>query len=462
MILGSPGAVLTPTPTKVAIPGNYITEFDFNNQNLPDFYNQEFRRYGDRTMSSFLAAFAAEYGSDSDLVKWAENGRLHTKYTDVTTATADAADTSVFTVGGGSCNFRKNQLVFLSDNNSSASGKAVISAVTTSTFTVEWYLASGQPVGFNAATAITAFVYGSEFKKGSPGMEGSLDSNSQFFENKMIIIKDNYEVAGSDKAQIGWVNAETEDGSKGYYWFLKSQSETATRFRDYMEMSMIESVKAENGSGAEAFLSTNTGGGNAGTEGMFQAVTERGNVWDGGYPTTMAEFDSLIDRLDKQGSISDNALFLNRAFGTSMDDMLAAQNSHGVGGVSYGLFNNSEEMSLNLGFDGFKRSGYEFYKTDWKYLNEATLRGGINGGKVYGTLVPAGSTSVYDQMMGTNVKLPFLHIKYRKSPHTDRRYKSWVTGGEAATSDIDKMRVDYLSERSLCTLGANNFFQFQA
>jgi hypothetical protein len=58
-----------------------------------------------------------------------------------------------------------------------------------------------------------------------------------------------------------------------------------------------------------------------------------------------------------------------------MDDMLAAQNSYGAGGTSYGLFDNDEEMALNLGFSGFRR-GYDFYKTDWKYLNDPTMRGG--------------------------------------------------------------------------------------
>ena len=38
-------------------------------------------------------------------------------------------------------------------------------------------------------------------------------------------------------------------------------------------------------------------------------------------------------------------------------------------GASYGLFDNDVDMALNLGFSGFRR-GYDFYKTDWKYLND--------------------------------------------------------------------------------------------
>ena len=177
----------------------------------------------------------------------------------------------------------------------------------------------------------------------------------------------------------------------------------------------------------------------------------------------MADWDTIIDRLDKQGSIQENVVFVNREFGFDIDDMLAAQNSYGAGGTSYGLFDNDEEMALNLGFSGFRR-GYDFYKTDWKYLNDITLRGGLDGGAVNGILVPAGSTTVYDQILGKNAKRPFLHVRYRASETEDRRYKTWITGsaGGARTSSLDAMQVNFLSERALCTLGANNFVLFNA
>jgi hypothetical protein len=132
------------------------------------------------------------------------------------------------------------------------------------------------------------------------------------------------------------------------------------------------------------------------------------------------------------------------------------------------LFNNSEQMALNLGFRGFRR-GYDFYKTDWKYLNDPTMRGqgtasGTVGGAINGMLVPAGSTNVYDQVMGQNAKRPFLHVRYRQTESEDRKFKTWATGsaGGAATSDLDAMEVHYLSERCVCTLGSNNFFLFRA
>jgi hypothetical protein len=116
---------LQPSSVKATLQSNYITNFDFLNQYLPDTYEQEFARYGDRSVSSFL------------------------------------------------------------------------------------------------------------FKKGSNGMSGSLDAAVDIFDVSPIIIKDKFEIAGSDMAQIGWVEVEG-DGGMSYLWYLKSKSETRMRFEDYL------------------------------------------------------------------------------------------------------------------------------------------------------------------------------------------------------------------------------------
>jgi hypothetical protein len=461
-----PGFDLQPSAEQVALSTNYITNFDFLNQYLPDTYEKEFERYGNRTVASFLRMVGAEMPSNSDLIKWAEQGRLHTKYTSVTSAGIAGDDTATLTVGDtlipgtGGIAVRIGQTIMISANAGASTlyNKAIVTAVSTAAGTIDvaYYEAGGQT--FAAAVVCTMFIYGSEFKKGTDGMEGSLEADDVFFENSPIIIKDKYAVSGSDMAQIGWVEVTTENGASGYLWYLKSEHETRLRFEDYLETAMIEAVPAEANSGAAAGAGVTY----KGSEGVFYVVNNRGNVWSGGNPSTLGEFDSIIERLDKQGSIQENVIFLDRQFGFDIDDMLAAQNSYGAGGTSYGLFDNDKEMALNLGFKGFTR-GYDFYKTDWKYLNDPTMRGGINAGKINGMLVPAGSTTVYDQILGKNAKRPFLHVRYRASETEDRRYKTWVTGsaGGASTSSLDAMEVHFLSERAVCTLGANNFFIFE-
>jgi len=154
-------------------------------------------------------------------------------------------------------------------------------------------------------------------------------------------------------------------------------------------------------------------------------------------------------------------LFLNRSANLLMDDALANISAGSAGGTAFGVFENSEDMALNLGFRGFRRGSYDFYKTDWKYLNNKSTRGLFDD--IKGILVPAGTSSVYDQIMGKNIRRPFLHVRYRAGEADDRRMKSWITGsvGGAATTGDDKMEVHYLSERCLVTQAANNFVLFK-
>jgi len=479
----TPGFDLQRSAQQTPLSTNYINNFDFLNQYLPDVYEKEFERYGNRSVASFLRMVGAEMPSNSDLIKWAEQGRLHTKYQAVTSAAAAGQDQAVWTIPnnianfnpalGGTSNqaaFRAGQTVMISDNTggSALQNKGIITVAPTAAnpnqVTIAYYEAGGQTMA--AGISCDIFIYGSEFAKGVEGMQGSLESDDYFFQNKPIIIKDKYSVSGSDMAQIGWVEVTSEGGASGYLWYMKSEHDTRLRFEDYLETAMIEAVPAAAGSGAGDYLQ-GVGAGlsaadSSGSEGIFYVVGNRGNVFGGGNPTTLAQFDQIIQRLDKQGSIEENVIFVDRQFSFDIDDMLAAQNSYGAGGTSYGLFDNDKDMALNLGFTGFRR-GYDFYKSDWKYLNDPTMRGGINAGAVNGLLVPAGSTTVYDQILGKNAKRPFLHVRYRASETEDRRYKSWITGsaGGAKTSDLDAMEVNFLSERAVCTLGANNFFLFQ-
>lgn len=466
-LLSSPTFALQPAAEQVALSTNYITNFNFLNQYLPDTYEKEFERYGNRSVASFLRMVGAELPSTSDQIKWAEQGRLHIKYTSCTSAAAAGSSTATFTVADAGVTYvaiRIGQTVMIQNNTSGVFNKAIVTAVpSATTFTVAYYEAAGQ--AFAVSTACTVFIYGSEFKKGTNGMTGSLESEDDIFSNNPIIIKDKYAVNGSDMAQVGWVEVTTENGATGYLWYLKSEHETRLRFEDYLETAMIEAVPAATGSGAKT-------AGFMGSEGVFYVVNLRGNVWGGGTPTTLADWDTIVSRLDKQGAIEENVLFANRGLSFDVDNMLATLNGWNTSGAanaaSYGLFDNDVDMALNLGFSGFRR-GYDFYKSDWKYLNDPTMRGGLNTtagtatGTINGLLVPAGSTTVYDQIMGKNAKRPFLHVRYRTSESEDRRYKTWVTGsaGGAQTSDLDAMEVHFLSERAVCTLGANNFVLFR-
>jgi hypothetical protein len=317
---------------------------------------------------------------------------------------------------------------------------SVDTSPTLATITVATYTGADLAATFGAGAPsnLKIFVYGSEYRKGT----GDADIRSV------------------TPSFTQFSKVATEDGTSGYLWYLKAESETRLRFEDYLEMSMVEGEKAAAGSGV-AGLASDYGG----TEGLFAAVEARGNVLNNfSAAAGLGEFDSILKNLDTQGAIEENMLFLNRKTSLDFDDMLANISSGIGGGTAFGLFENSEEMALNLGFSGFRRGSYDFYKTDWKYLNDASTRGGVAVSAIDGVLIPAGTSTVYDQILGSNIRRPFLHVRYRASQTEDRRMKSWITGsaGGAFTSDIDSMDVHFLSERCLCVQGANNFVLFTA
>ena len=469
MALASSGAALahlTPRPNKTLFGSNYLSiagnDFNFTKQFLPEVYEKEVERYGNRTISGFLSMVGAEMPMASDEVVWSEQGRIHVAYDDVV-GTDVSANLLTFSAA---------HLLSIGDTIIASKGgatlKCYVSAVpSTTTITAQPYtVADISSIGADGVAAVKVFVYGSEYAKGSSGAGNKKDATFTSFSNKPIILRDKYSVNGSDTAQIGWVEVATEAGTSGYLWYLKSEHEARIRFEDQLEMAMIEAEKV---AAASAISAT----GISGSEGLFAAISSRGLVYNnadfddgvsGGIHVGLAEFDAILQELDKQGSIEENMLFLDRATSLSIDNMLAAQNSYGAGGSSFGVFNNSEEMALNLGFSGFRRGSYDFYKTDWKYLNDASTRGAIVGvNSIEGVLVPAGTSTVYDQILGTNIRRPFLHVRYRASQGDDRRMKSWLTGsaGGAFTSTLDAMEVNFLSERCLVTQAANNFVLFK-
>ena len=448
-----------PAPVKQTLATNYLSftggANDWSQQYLPDLYEAEVERYGDRSIASFLRMVGAEMPMTSDQIIWSEQGRLHLTYTGALNTTSGV----VTIAASGTHAIRVGQTVKLKGGTSGIVANAYVSAIAAdnTTLTLKRYdkaLFSTAPA-FTNSEVVTIFVIGSEFAKATNGMTGAVTPSFKSFTNKPIILKDKYEISGSDASQVGWVEITGENGQSGYLWYLKAEGDTRTRFEDYLEMSMVEGELAASGSGAAGVT------GIGGTEGLFAAIEDRGHVTagvDGNTATEdLADFDEILKKLDTQGAIEENMLFVNRDVALNIDDMLAAQNSYGSGGTSYGVFSNSEDMALNLGFSGFRRGSYDFYKTDWKYLNDVTTGGAF--ANIRGVVVPAGTSTVYDQTLGKNIKRPFLHVRYRASEADDRRMKSWTTGsvGGATTSDLDAMEVHYLSERCLVVQGANNF-----
>ena len=495
-----------PAPKQQTLSTNYLdlsSSSGWGQQYVPDLMREEAEVFGPRTISGFLSQVGAEESMQADQVIWSEQGRLHLSYkgkiatndgsggtgpaganngggasTKVTIET-DIDETSGFTATEHGV--RVNDTVIIAAPTGVFKCLVVTAAAGAATIDVVPYGAAAI-ADSNTTKSCTILVYGSEYGKGDSYRVGGAAADSvatdrrganepdfKTFQNKPIIMKDYYEVSGSDVSRVGWVEVVSEEGMSGYMWYLKAESDTRSRFSDHVEMAMLEAEKTNNATSLvdqAAVLEGITNGNPAGTEGLFAAIEDRGNITTGvtgtNAATDLAEFDAILAEFDKQGAIEEYMMFVNRSTSLAMDDMLASMNSYGAGGTSYGVFDNDENMALNLGFSGFRRGSYDFYKSDFRYLNDKATRGGINdaagANAIRGVMVPAGMSTVYDQMVGSNMKRPFLHVRYRASQTDDRRMKSWVTGSVgAATSALDAMQLHFLTERCLITQGANNF-----
>jgi len=330
---------IIPSPIQTPSPSAYLAfnggANDFAQQYLPEIYEQEVERYGNRTLSGFLRMVGAEMPMTSDQVIWSEQNRLHISYDNCGVAAgggAGAGLASVVTIPVGVAGVTNvisinDTVVLLDPNGTEAKGIVTARAagnVTVQPFANATFDAQGITISGGGATgAVKMFVYGSDYTKGSSIGAGvgnsaariSVDPSFTQFSNSPVIIRDQYVVTGSDMAQIGWVEVATEDGASGYLWYLKAESETRLRFEDYLEMAMVEGELNANVNGAAGSYATAV---LPGTQGLFAAIRARGNVNVGFTAAAgLDEFDAILKNLDTQGAIEENMLFLQRQ--TSLD-----------------------------------------------------------------------------------------------------------------------------------------------
>jgi hypothetical protein len=264
---------LVPTPFKSVTQGSYLnftdgSGNDFAQQYLPEIYEAEVERYGNRTISGFLRMVGAEMPMTSDQVVWSEQNRLHLSFVPgmggggATTASAPAiaAGATVITnvagenAAGESIQpiIRAGSTIVVYNTLSLASVKCFVDAEPAAGVT-NWDVnafpydaanlnavstAVGQP---GAGGDVKIFVYGSEFGKGTDSMVGSITPSFTQYSNSPVIIKDQYEVS---------VEVTDEAGLSGYLWYLKAEGETRLRFQDYLEMVSVEGELAAAGSAA--------------------------------------------------------------------------------------------------------------------------------------------------------------------------------------------------------------------
>ena len=412
--------------------------------------------YGDQGITGFLKLTGAiNSGGSSDQIDWWEMGRRHKTFT---YAIGDVTDnTSSITVAAGadsfSSNVQKNDVIM----DSSTGTRYIVKSGGFGTGTASPVVMvkldqTAVTIASDLDTVSGEFIkLGNMYAQGTNQPTAFDDPGVIRRNNPFMIVKDRYEVNGSQATNIGWVNI----GGGEYRWFMKGEQEARARFEDRREMMMLLGEKFD-GAGSGVSLDNDI----AGSEGYFAAIENRGiqvtnanaNPLD-----SFSEFDDIILELDKQGAPSEYAMYVNRKQDLAIDDMLAAGISTGVSAGlpgQFGAFNNDSDMAVKLGFKSFTRGGYTFHKHDWKLLNDPTLLGASN--YIQGAMIPL--SQVTDARSG--MKAPALAMYYKEANGYNREMEHWVTGsilGHTNNGDVgtDNAVFHYRSEIALCTRAAN-------
>ena len=452
-------------------PEKYTTLNTLLDHNKPEVMEELVHTYGEQGITGFLRLTGAvNSGGASDQIEYFEEGRRQRLVTGVTdskgsTTTADNITLSVTaddsgsgaTVGKGTA-LGPNDVVM-----DSADGRryVVISADGSPTAADDYVLMTldGEDAAANNSTSRSFIVLGNMYGQGTEQPSHFLDVDVKRRKNPFMIVKDRFQVNGSQATNIGYINVGGD-----YRWFMYGEQEARKRFEDRREMMLLFAETGNEDDNTDATAAVYNGNAQdigKGSEGYISAIEDRGiNISNANANPldSFAEFDDIILELDKNGAPAEYAMYLNRKQDLAIDDMLASGVSTGVtAGLAgqFGAFNNDADMAVKLGFKSFTRGGYTFHKHDWKLLNDPTLLGATT--YLQGAMIPM--SQVVDPRTG--FKAPALSMYYKEANGYSRELEHWVTGGGVLghTNNGDAGRdvatFHYRSEICLVTRAAN-------
>lgn len=449
------------TPEKYASLGDFMSSI-----NALDVRPELIKTYGNQGITGFLRMTGAVKAAGSaEKVTYYEEARLHQKVRALSKNSSDGAVTT------GDSNAT---LTFVVDANAALDVTSLTDVRQHTPMEGDILLINGKDrvvvTTEGAANSSTEFVVhfmnkptvdvaqntvfempiiGNTFKEGSDQPGRFVESNVVRYQKPYAIVKGNFEVTGSQATNIGYIDV----GGGDYRWYIKGEMDARQRFLDKREMTLLFGQEVANQTGLDM----------NGNEGYITALEERGLVTssmignDGGF----TDLDDLITEFDKQGSAPEYAIYANTKQNLLLDDMVAqggGSSKAGIAGVtaSYGAFQNSPDMAVQLGFSSFSRGGYTFHKHSWKLLNDPTLLGAdsdIQQKLVSGVMCPL--ATVTDPTTGD--RSPALELNYKAAGGYSRELEHWVTGSILGfrndTNDI--ARFNYRSECALVTRAAN-------
>jgi len=442
-----------PSAFQVATNENYVSTLSIHKPEVAeDFVN----RYGEQSLMGFLDAVGAMAPVAQRKYEHYEDDYLHQNFTQEGTPTVAVGGTTItlsdayFSDGAGATGSHFLRVGDIVQNSYGEIALCTSRATNDTAVLVPYKNASW--------TALVAsdilIVIGNEHAEGT-GQPDGITPTANHYENYTMIMKDSFQVTGSEATNKIWFKVnDAATGKSGYLWYLKGEGDTYKRFNNYCETQMLLGQVATN---TNAALTGTIGqGGINGTEGLIDFMRSgNSQTYNQLAGFNLSDFDSMIRTLDTNRGAKENTMWCGIDLSLAIDDAVAAM--FAGGGISYGAFNGSEEIGVAFGFKSFARGGYTFHKKAYEALSYSPMMGasGYNYSGM-GLVIPGD--------MGKDAKsresIPSLRVRYKEAGGYSRKMEHWLTGSAGLanpTSDVDELRCHYRTERGFEGFANNRF-----
>ncbi len=422
-------SIITQPAGVIAGADNFIDLYTYAQQYCPELVPQLYMRNGMGSIRGFLEIVGQESTYSSDKIQHSEIGRLQNLLSNV--AVSGTTFTSPI-----DHNLAAGDTIKVSDG--AVERQATVDSITSATV---FEASSDDGAAFPAFAGGVVSVIGdfsNSYEKGSADSTKYTNWSPDVFENYTHILKRPYKVSQSDMAHKIWI--ETPFGPK---WFNLEVQRTSTLFDNLVE-------------GTQIFHERKSAGNARGVVGVVPTVEQRGNVGNE-LIDDIESVSQLAFRAKQQGGCREFMAFSRHDQMAALRRMQGSVNAHYAGGAYYGMFDNSKEMALQLGFNSIYVDGITLHATDWKLLDDPTYMGDekfITSG-VAALIVPAGELSVTEN--GESVMKPYLSYRYRTGGGGNFKKETKVFGPNGTPHKEDTEITHFKSEFTNQLAGANEF-----
>lgn len=281
-------------------------------------------------------------------------------------------------------------------------------------------------------------IFGNIHGEGS-GQPKSRSSKTIKYTNNLQIIKGTYDITGTEKEMILWVDVPGAGGETAPYFAIKGEGDELKRHLNYVELSLLLSKKITNVTNIEDVLAS-SGTPIKATQGLIPELLTNGinQTYSSITGFTLADLKLVVKELDKQKGSKQNLFMCGIDLSMQIDDEFGDRFKEG--GISYGSFDFDEAKRVALEFETFSQGGYTFHKRTYDAFNDLQTLGasGFNFSKE-GMMIPMDSrTMLVDR---ERIKVPSLRIRYLEGRKVKTTYVD-----RFSTDGVDKFQVNYLSE----------------